>query len=199
MRAPNLLFAGTAMHIAWVAGQSLGAPSGPPRSVTVAVVALHLLMAWLFLWRSPEREVSSWRQWLPALPSLALGAYVSRMWGMGGLEFSLPANMLFCAGAAGTMLSMLALGRSFAVLPGARALVQRGPYRLLRHPMYFSEALMFIAVVLHQAWPLRLLLVIVALLTLAWRIQTEERLLSRLDDHADYKGRVRHRLIPGIW
>ena len=35
--------------------------------------------------------------------------------------------------------SVLVLGRCFGILPEARGLVRRGPYRLVRHPVYLGE------------------------------------------------------------
>jgi protein-S-isoprenylcysteine O-methyltransferase Ste14 len=43
------------------------------------------------------------------------------------------------AGSVWIFASVLALGRCFGVLPEARGLVTRGPYRLVRHPVYFGE------------------------------------------------------------
>lgn len=47
------------------------------------------------------------------------------------------------AGAAWLLVSVLALRRCFGVLPEARGLVVRGPYRLVRHPVYFGEIIAF--------------------------------------------------------
>jgi protein-S-isoprenylcysteine O-methyltransferase Ste14 len=188
-----VVFAASALHVAWMGMQ--GAPQRP-WPVTLGVVAVHVVMAGLFLVRLPESGPPRVASWLPALPSLALGAFVG---GSPGLRFSPLAALLFSLGALGTLLSMLALGRSFAVLPGARRLVARGPYRLVRHPMYASELLMFAGLVLHLHALLAAGLLVLVGLALAWRITAEERALAALVDHAEYTARVRHRLIPGVW
>lgn len=37
------------------------------------------------------------------------------------------------------LVAVITLGRCFGILPEARGLVTRGPYRLMRHPVYFGE------------------------------------------------------------
>ena len=75
-----------------------------------------------------------------------------------------------------------------------------GPYRTVRHPMYASAILYFLAValLLGSWWGLAAVPVLVALLGL--RIWIEERtLMAGLPGYADYAARVRYRLVPGLW
>ena len=78
--------------------------------------------------------------------------------------------------------------------------VSTGPYAVVRHPMYATALLMIlgIPVALGSWWGL---LVFAALLpALAWRLLDEERVLLRdLDGYADYRRKVRFRLIPLVW
>ena len=78
--------------------------------------------------------------------------------------------------------------------------ISTGPYAIVRHPMYAAALMMLlgIPVGLGSWWGV---LVWAALLpTLAWRLLDEERVLLReLDGYADYRRKVRWRLIPGIW
>lgn len=81
-----------------------------------------------------------------------------------------------------------------------QSVVSTGPYAVVRHPMYATALLMLlgIPIALGSWWGA---LTLVALLpALAWRLTDEERLLSRdLDGYADYRRRVRWRLLPFIW
>ena len=78
--------------------------------------------------------------------------------------------------------------------------ISTGPYAIVRHPMYAAALLMMagIALALGSWWGA---LVWAALLpALAWRLIDEERVLLRdLDGYADYRRKVRWRLIPRIW
>lgn len=81
-----------------------------------------------------------------------------------------------------------------------QSVVSTGPYAVVRHPMYAAALLMLlgIPIALGSWWGA---LILAALLpALAWRLVDEERLLSRdLDGYADYRRRVRWRLVPLIW
>ena len=103
------------------------------------------------------------------------------------------------AGLAICVMSLLALGRSFGLVASDRGLVTRGPYAVVRHPVYLSYLLIQSGYVL-QSFSLRNVLV----LALAsgcniGRALVEERLLTGSSAYADYRSRVRWRLVPGIW
>jgi protein-S-isoprenylcysteine O-methyltransferase Ste14 len=75
-----------------------------------------------------------------------------------------------------------------------------GPYRFVRHPGYASllVSYLMIPVALGSLWACIPMLLLVANLIL--RTGLEDRTLhSELDGYQEYAGRVRYRLIPGIW
>ena len=78
--------------------------------------------------------------------------------------------------------------------------VSRGPYAIVRHPMYASALLYLVGtpLALGSYWGL---IPIAAILPLVvWRLLDEERLLARrLPGYAEYQGRVRYRLVPFVW
>jgi protein-S-isoprenylcysteine O-methyltransferase Ste14 len=81
----------------------------------------------------------------------------------------------------GTVLSIyaaLSLGRSLSMLPEARRLVTGGPYRLVRHPLYVSEAVALIGVTLQYLSPLALTLLVFQCIFQLERMRNEEAVLS---------------------
>ena len=78
--------------------------------------------------------------------------------------------------------------------------IQSGPYAIVRHPMYFGTALMYLAtpVALGSWWALLPALLIVPILVL--RILNEETVLAeQLPGYREYMQKIRYRLIPGVW
>ena len=105
-------------------------------------------------------------------------------------------EVITVAGVAWLLVSVLALGRCFGILPEARGLVTRGPYQLVRHPVYLGELVAVAGLVL--AAPSTWNVVCFAVLYAAqWtRMGFEERALEReFPEYADYAARTR-RLIP---
>ncbi len=78
--------------------------------------------------------------------------------------------------------------------------VSTGPYAFVRHPMYFGALFLFIGMplALGSWWALFIYALIMP--ALLWRLFDEERLLTKdLQGYAEYKKKVRYRLIPFVW
>jgi protein-S-isoprenylcysteine O-methyltransferase Ste14 len=78
--------------------------------------------------------------------------------------------------------------------------VSSGPYAFVRHPMYSGIMLFFAGVplLLGSWWGLAITPVFAVLFAIRARIE-ERALVEGLPGYADYAGRVRYRLIPGLW
>ena len=87
--------------------------------------------------------------------------------------------------------SVLALGTCFGVLPEARGLVSRGPYRLVRHPVYLGELGVCAGLVMGAATPRNLAAAAVVLAGQLVRMRLEERALEReFPEYAAYAART---------
>jgi protein-S-isoprenylcysteine O-methyltransferase Ste14 len=98
-----------------------------------------------------------------------------------------------------SLASLLSLGRSFGVRPALRRLVMKGPYRVVRHPMYLSYLISDIGYNLQECNIGSVLLVLAGWTSLLYRIHAEERILSRDPRWSSYAASVPYRLLPGLW
>jgi protein-S-isoprenylcysteine O-methyltransferase Ste14 len=77
---------------------------------------------------------------------------------------------------------------------------EQGPYRFVRHPGYVGGILYGVTTPLLLGSDWAVIPQAVAVLTLLVRTELEDRLLQReLQGYRDYAGKVRFRLIPGVW
>jgi protein-S-isoprenylcysteine O-methyltransferase Ste14 len=91
------------------------------------------------------------------------------------------------------------LRRSFGIAPANRGVKVGGPYRYMRHPMYAGYLFVHVgALVLMFSWH-NLMIYLIAWTAQVRRLIAEERLLSQDPAYAEYMGRVRWRLLPGIF
>lgn len=110
----------------------------------------------------------------------------------------LAGDVISVIGCAWVMISVLALGRCFGVLPEARGLVVRGPYRLVRHPVYLGEIGTLVGFTLcsSAAWSVVVLGLFVA--AQAVRMRLEERALTAaFPEYQDYAAQT-GRLLPRL-
>lgn len=95
-----------------------------------------------------------------------------------------------------TLWALFNLGKSFGISPADRKLVDSGPYKYVRHPMYSGELLTMFGTVLGCVSAWNLSVVFFMFFTLYIRIVWEEKLIT---GYGSYKNRVRWRLIPWLW
>ena len=95
--------------------------------------------------------------------------------------------------------SLITLGVRFGVRPALRGLTTKGPYALVRHPMYLSYLIADIGYNLQEWNAGTALMVVAGWVSLVYRIRAEERILSLDAGWQTYAARARYRLLPGIW
>jgi protein-S-isoprenylcysteine O-methyltransferase Ste14 len=98
-----------------------------------------------------------------------------------------------------TIWSLATLGRCFGLFPEVRGLVMRGPYRLVRHPVYLGEVVSAVGLLLAKPHPLIVLVFGVFVGLQYWRTVYEERALSAAypEQYPAYARNVA-RLLPGV-
>jgi protein-S-isoprenylcysteine O-methyltransferase Ste14 len=120
--------------------------------------------------------------------------------GRGG--FVLVGIVLMIAGIALRAYAVHALGRSFTLTVATESgqqVMDRGPYRLVRHPSYSGSLITILGVLVACASPLALLALVPSLLGYAYRIRVEEEVLSKNlgEAYRSYRRRTRS-LIPFV-
>ncbi|MGE3622720.1 MAG: isoprenylcysteine carboxylmethyltransferase family protein [Bdellovibrionales bacterium] len=185
--------------------------AGPSQSIAMkavsvlsmfAMAAFVLLIACLYAVRL--RPVSKFAGWKATAAAL-LGAFL--MWGLLFLEpradlpvgFKLTSSALILIGNIYAIIALRHLGRSFSILPEGRALVTTGPYRFMRHPLYFAEFFATLgAAMVFWSWPAFLLFTAQVTMQFA-RMHYEEKVLREtFSGYAAYSRRTA-RVIPGIY
>jgi protein-S-isoprenylcysteine O-methyltransferase Ste14 len=112
--------------------------------------------------------------------------------------------VLMAAGLVIRQWAILALGRFFTIdvrVQPDQTVVDRGPYRWVRHPSYTGLVLFFVGVGLALSnWASLIVLAVLPLAGLLVRIHSEERALVAAlgDDYRRYAA-TRRRLFPGVW
>ena len=118
-----------------------------------------------------------------------------------GLLRALGIALVLAGGVLGVY-SARSLGHSFTVFPRPREraeVVERGPYRVVRHPIY-SSGLLFLTGISLRHSPVALL--VTAVLAVVWgmKARVEERFLAeRFPGYAAYAARRRYRLLPFVY
>jgi protein-S-isoprenylcysteine O-methyltransferase Ste14 len=95
--------------------------------------------------------------------------------------------------------SLVALGRSFGFVAADRGVVTRGPYAVVRHPVYAAYLLIQVGYLAQAAsWRNLAVLILVTACNIG-RIFAEEKVLSGSSAYRSYRDVVRFRALPGLW
>jgi protein-S-isoprenylcysteine O-methyltransferase Ste14 len=192
----NLVGAGGA---ALFAQASLQAYFRTHRLIGVAFCAEQAWVAVAYLVRRPARVVTRRTgDWLLAFGGTFGGVMfrpvgVHPSWGVGaGLALQLLGLGIFVC-------SFFALGRSFGFAPADRGLVVRGPYAVVRHPVYACYFLLQLGYLLQSLSVRNAFVMLFVTGCNVGRALAEERLLTSSEPYDDYRRRVRWRMLPLVW
>lgn len=91
------------------------------------------------------------------------------------------------------------LSRTIEVQEGQKV-IDSGLYGIVRHPMYAVTLLLFLAMPLVLGSLISFVIFLAYPFIIAKRIKNEEAFLEKeLDGYAEYKNKVKYRLIPFVW
>lgn len=182
-----------------------GAPAGAAgvlRSAgIVLVLAFYALAIWCYLRRGPAVATSDSvtahaaaiaATWLPFVLPLQPGTAP----GQGRQALS---DALLVCGMAWAVWSLRCLDRNMSVLAQARAVVDRGPYRWVRHPLYVGEIVSSLGIALAANSYAAIGLWLALCCLQAYRALREEQvLLQALPAYRSYRARTAA-LLPGLF
>jgi protein-S-isoprenylcysteine O-methyltransferase Ste14 len=146
--------------------------------------------------------------WLIIIASVAAGIYVAGHWPAAALPhgwiFAFASVVLFVAGLFLRWWAIITLGRFFTVdvtIEKDHELVERGPFRMVRHPSYTGVLLAFVGFALSlRNWAALLVVLLPIGAAFIHRMNVEETALSRAlgRRYADYMKRTK-RLVPFVY
>jgi protein-S-isoprenylcysteine O-methyltransferase Ste14 len=185
-----------------VRGASLGAASGDVRWVhAILMCAFYGLIIWCYLRRGPAVATSglSLASVVAVIATFAPFPFPLLHQRPSGLAVQVISDALLVAGTAWAVWALRSLGRNVSIIAQAREVAERGPYRLVRHPLYLGEmvSLLGLAVAAGTIEAFAAWAAFVAMQV--YRARTEEQvLLAALPGYQAYRARTAA-LLPGVF
>lgn len=169
------------------------------RLIGIVFSVQQTLVAVAYLIRRPARSVTRRPDdWLLAFAGTFVGVLfrpdgAHPAWGVR------TGVLLQLVGAVVAATCILTLGRSFGLAAADRGVVTRGPYSVVRHPMYASYLVLESGYLLQSLSLRNAAILLIGTLCNGGRALAEERLLADDAEYRAYRGRVRRRILPGVW
>lgn len=163
------------------------------------LLASETLIVFFVLFRRPSASISVRRwDWTAAFAATLLPLLIDP----GAREapvLIVPGVLLFAFGTCWQLWAKLVLRRSFGIAPANRGVKMGGPYRGMRHPMYFGYFVTEVGILMlmPSAWNFALYAATWALQV--FRLLREEDLLMRDPAYRSYAADVRWRVIPRVF
>lgn len=169
--------------------------------VEPSFIVQSVLLAIIILIRKPFRFFdTSWFDQMIALIAFFSGGLLFRDQPVTGGIVALRLSQVMVMGANVLgVLTVLNLGRSFGILIAFRELKSNGLYRIIRHPMYFTDILLRVGFVISHANLLSIIVLLVSGSCYVYRAILEERFLSQQPEYREYMQQVKYRFIPGVF
>jgi protein-S-isoprenylcysteine O-methyltransferase Ste14 len=167
----------------------------------VLLTSFYFMAAIFLLTRSPARAQSK-----GVAPTIAayLGTFLPLLLAFAGGSqvpdgVAIFAVALMTLGMSFSLYSLVALGRSFGVEAKVRNLVQHGPYRFIRNPLYVAEMITLTgAVCFFPSLPKVVILLAVGAIQVYRAVQEERLLEEHIPEYAAYKLQTK-RFVPGLF
>lgn len=164
----------------------------------LVLAASELLSVVLVLTRRRGQMAGTPYAFLVAIMGTALPLMVRPTGGAPLAPEAVTALLMF-GGFAVSILAKLFLNRSFGMVAANRGVKRKGPYRIVRHPMYLGYITAQVGFLLASFSVPNLLFYSAAWLFQILRILEEEKLLMKDPEYADFAKAVPRRLIPGVY
>ena len=165
------------------------------------VAAFYALIIWAYVRRGPAKATSpsSFAHVAAVTGTLIPFAFPLLHGGDAGASRELVADVLLVSGTAWSVWSLRSLGKNLSVLAQARSVVEHGPYRWVRHPLYSGEIVccLGLAIAAGTVAAAGVWMVLVGLQV--YRARREEQILiGTLPAYAGYRTRTAA-LFPGLF
>jgi protein-S-isoprenylcysteine O-methyltransferase Ste14 len=115
------------------------------------------------------------------------------------LAVQLLADLLLVAGTTWALWALRSLGRNLSIIAQARDLAERGPYRLVRHPLYLGEMVSLLGLAVAAGTFAAFAAWVAFVAMQVYRARREEHvLLAALPGYQAYRARTAA-LVPGVF